>query len=36
MGDERLEGAPSDVIFEVVEIADKVFKRENNDLKTNL
>jgi DnaJ-related protein SCJ1 len=36
MGDERLEGAPSDVIFEIVEIADKVFKRENNDLKMNL
>jgi DnaJ-class molecular chaperone len=36
MGDERMEGAPSDVIFEIVEISDKVFKRENNDLKVDL
>ena len=36
MGDERLQGAPSDVIFELVEIEDDKFTRVGNDLKINM
>ena len=36
MGDERLQGAPSDVVFELVEIADDKFVRAGQDLKINL
>ncbi len=36
MGDERLDGAPSDVIFELVEIPDDTFTRAGNDLKMSL
>jgi len=36
MGDERLQGAPSDVIFEVVEISDRQFKREGNNLRLTI
>ena len=36
MGDERLNGAPSDVVFQLVEIADDKFVRDKNDLKITL
>ena len=36
MGDERLQGAPSDVIFEVVEISDRQFKRDGNNLRITI
>lgn len=36
MGDERLQGAPSDVVFEIVEISDKTFKRDGNDLRMTM
>ena len=36
MGDERLQGAPSDVVFEIVEISDRLFKRDGNDLRMSM
>lgn len=36
MGDERLQGAPSDVVFQIVEISDRLFKRDGNDLKMSM
>ena len=36
MGDERMQGAPSDVVFELVEIPDQTFTRAGNDLKMTL
>lgn len=36
MGDERLTGAPSDVVFELVEIQDENFIRDGNDLKMTM
>jgi hypothetical protein len=36
MGDERMIGAPSDIVFELVEIRDKTFERRNEHLYINL
>jgi hypothetical protein len=36
MGDERMIGAPSDIVFELVEIQDKTFERIQENLHTNL
>lgn len=32
MGDERLQGAPSDLIYELIEISHPQYRRDNNDL----
>lgn len=36
MGDERLQGAPSDVVFQLIEISDDKFKRDGKDLKITM
>lgn len=36
MGDERMIGAPSDIVFELIEIQDKTFERRMNNLFTDL
>jgi DnaJ-class molecular chaperone len=36
MGDERMIGAPSDIVFELIEIEDKTFERRINNLFTDL
>lgn len=36
MGDERMIGAPSDIVFELIEIEDKTFERRINSLFTDL
>lgn len=36
MGDERMIGAPSDIVFELVEIQDKTFERRFDHLFTDL
>jgi hypothetical protein len=34
MGDERMQGAPSDIVFELVQIEHSYLKREGSDLRT--
>lgn len=36
MGDERLHGAPSDIIFELVEIPHPYLKRDGKDINTDI
>lgn len=36
MGDERMQGAPSDIIFQLVEIEHPYFKREGDHLRTEI
>lgn len=36
MGDERLHGAPSDIIFELVEIPHPYLKRDGKDIRTEI
>jgi len=36
MGDERMQGAPSDIVFELVEIEHPFLRREAEHLRTDL
>lgn len=36
MGDEKLLGAPSDIVFELIQIPHEYMKRDGNDLKTEI
>ena len=36
MGDERMQGAPSDIVFELVEIEHPFLHREGDHLRTEL
>lgn len=36
MGDERMQGAPSDIVFELVQIEHPYFKRQGDHLYTDI